>query len=490
MKTTIRYVLTLAALLLSSSSFAVEYYGHSSSGSYSHTPESVCPLIASYYGMNLIGPVNYQPPSHPIRCQMINPSNNATYYYIVSYYNQSSCPTQLPNEWEDGTCHLEPEPPPECPDGQFNNGNGCEHGCVAGAEVKQVIQIEQVQSTIIDPILGCNLNISATKKPECNFNTFMCNVYYTDSGEYNELFDKDPNYEPEPEPEQSPEPIATETVDGPITETVNNPDGSTTTTETTTTTNVNDQGHLVEIVGDSIVLKNQAGEIIEILQQYETNTYTDGTSQVTETTTTTATPNSITEVKKNLTDGSTTTTTRTYNQGLSGSTTTTKTTTYDAQGKPTGSATISNGSISETDGSDDGGEPPTEGMACGGPDQPPCNVLIKENPDDFPDYNSGLDAQDAEIDGVMNNLMDMLSPSNDFGTNDMDWTKPDYWIANFLNMPQAVSCSGGINTVIFGRPFNLDPCEKLLPLREILAWTFYIITLFTVSHILLGRKLA
>ncbi|PTB88402.1 hypothetical protein C9927_04190 [Pseudidiomarina aestuarii] len=184
----------------------------------------------------------------------------------------------------------------------------------------------------------------------------MCNVFYIDSGIYDETFSYQNGEAPEPIPEitPSPEPVSTETVNGPVIETINNPDGSTTTTETTTTTQTNELGYEVDTIGDSIVLKNQAGEIIEILQQYEINSYTDGTSDITETTTTTATPNSITEVKKNLTDGSTTTTTRTYQSGKSGTIVTTKTTTYDATGQPTGSTSSTSGDINETDGSGNG----------------------------------------------------------------------------------------------------------------------------------------
>lgn len=274
---------------------------------------------------------------------------------VVNTVNEPSCPPSIPNEWSDGICYAQPEPQ-NCPDGQFLENDVCTDGCSQGASVKQVLSFEQISSSTTDPILGCKLTLDPNKKLDCNGQTFMCNVFYIDSGIYDETFSYENGEAPDPIPEitPSPEPVSTETVNGPVIETINNPDGSTTTTETTTTTQTNELGYEVETIGDSIVLKNQAGEIIEILQQYEINSYTDGSSDITETTTTTATPNSITEVKKNLTDGSTTTTTRTYQSGKSGTIVTTKTTTYDSTGQPTGSTSSTSGDISETDGSGNG----------------------------------------------------------------------------------------------------------------------------------------
>lgn len=253
------------------------------------------------------------------------------------------CPTGY--QQEGNNCVLIPDP--ECPDGQFIENGQCVHGCVAGAEIKLILPMEQVQSSTIDPILGCDLNMSETKKPECNFNTLLCNVYYVDSGNYNDLFDADPEYEPLPEPDPIPEPVSTETVTGPTVDIQQNPDGSTVKTETTEITKLNDQGQTIELIGDSIVLKNKDGEIVDILQQTVTNTYTDGSKSITETVTTTATPSTVTEVKKNITDGSTTTTTRTYSSGPSGVTVTTKTETFDAQGNSTGKTETTQGSIDE-----------------------------------------------------------------------------------------------------------------------------------------------
>lgn len=50
-------------------------------------------------------------------------------------------------------------------------------------------------------------------------------------------------------------------------------------------------------------------------------------------------------------------------------------------------------------------------------------------------------------------------------------------------LPQTTNCSGGIHTTIFGRNFDLEPCEKLLPLREILAWFFALFTAWQIFNL-------
>lgn len=489
MKTTIRSVLTLAALLLSSSIHAgTFYYFFIASTKYEGTTtQSLCQNFSDSTTYMVLA--STKPSNWFAACDRRWKSNNSLFEQVRIYQNlNASCPSSLPYEWSDGSCRNIDEPPQECPDGQFMEGGECQIACFAGASFKLVLSLPLITDKAIDPLGGCNLEIDTTKKPECNFQTFMCNVYYKDTGVYNPDFSYENGIPPEPIPDEipSPEPVTSETVDGPITETVNNPDGSTTTTETTTTTKVNEQGHLVEIIGDSIVLKNKAGEIVEILQQYQTNTYTDGTSQVTETVTTTATPNSITEVKKNLTDGSTTVITRTYNQGLAGSTTTTKTTTYDSTGKQTGSTSVSSGNVSETDGSGDGGGGEEGGELCGAPGQPICDVRIHENESDYD--TSEIQNLESEFENMMQDLIDM-DTSQILGVSEMSWTSPDYWIANFLNIPVSSNCSGVISSTIFGRAFVIDPCEKLIPLREILAWVFSIFTTLTIIAIIFHRKL-
>jgi hypothetical protein len=48
------------------------------------------------------------------------------------------------------------------------------------------------------------------------------------------------------------------------------------------------------------------------------------------------------------------------------------------------------------------------------------------------------------------------------------------------------SCSGGINTTIFGHAFVLNPCDKLQILRDVLAWVFYILTAISIFYITFG----
>lgn len=349
MKTTIRYVLTLAALLLSSSSYADYYGAQSSSGS------STLYACDAYQACNRL-----TSPSHVVSavpsgsfCLITNANGSTNNGPLTRYFGNppisqipGGCPSSCPSgeEFDEYNKCV----PVGCPDGQFMEAGQCQHACVAGFEKKMVIPMPQIQFDTIDPILGCDMKMSQTKKPECNANTLMCNVYYVDQGTYNDDFSLDPQYEPLPEITPPPEATSSQTVEGPVTTTETNPDGSVTTTETTQITQLNDQGQTVEIIGDSIVLKNKDGEIVDILQQTTYNSYTDGSSQIIETITTTATPNTVTEVKKNLTDGSTSVTTRTYSSGKSGTTVTTKTENFDSTGKSTGSTQVTDGKINDT----------------------------------------------------------------------------------------------------------------------------------------------
>lgn len=432
----IRVLFTLAALLLTSPAFADFYRIWWSGSTYlsSCNAYDLCEDFASR--------VPYMASGYPSGNQCVftnvNPSvpNESRLFTVNPGSGEPHIPGGCPSSCPDGEVFDEygkcvPVPPPDCPDGQFMENGQCVSGCVAGATVRLVLPLESVQFSTIDPILGCNLEMKTGQTPECNLNTMLCNVYYTDTGVYNDSFSYD-NGEPpeEPAPVVPTELESTETVTGPVVSSESNPDGSTTTTEITEINRVNNQGAEVEIIGDSIVLKNQEGEIIDILQQQETIIYSDGSSKITETVTTTATPNSVTEVKKNLTDGSTTVTTRTYNTGFSGTTTTTEVTTYDANGKKTGSGKVTNGTITNTGGGQ-GGEGDSPGSFCNYAEII-CQLadwfleepLYPDNPevpfteitmDDVDEFDSGVGAGQCPADVVI---------STQFGSVPISWQYP------------------------------------------------------------------
>lgn len=56
-------------------------------------------------------------------------------------------------------------------------------------------------------------------------------------------------------------------------------------------------------------------------------------------------------------------------------------------------------------------------------------------------------------------------------------------IAPYLPSNYNGNCVGGIHKVIFGHNFDFEPCERLLPLREILAWFFSILTAWQCINI-------
>ncbi|WAR44571.1 hypothetical protein [Methylomonas rapida] len=89
---------------------------------------------------------------------------------------------------------------------------------------------------------------------------------------------------------------------------------------------------------------------------------------------------------------------------------------------------------------------------------------------------SDYDKSDIEFDGLDDKLNQDRASFEAF----VNQSNPAYSLANQYSLssafssllPSDSSCSGGINTTIFGKEFIFEPCEKLAPLREILAWFF------------------
>ncbi|MCQ8130515.1 hypothetical protein [Methylomonas rivi] len=90
----------------------------------------------------------------------------------------------------------------------------------------------------------------------------------------------------------------------------------------------------------------------------------------------------------------------------------------------------------------------------------------------FNDLDSQLESDRSEFQSFVNqgNPMQSYADSHSFTT------------AFSSMLPADSSCAGGIHTVIFGKHFDLEPCEKLSPLREILAWFFAVMTAWQIIN--------
>ena len=88
-------------------------------------------------------------------------------------------------------------------------------------------------------------------------------------------------------------------------------------------------------------------------------------------------------------------------------------------------------------------------------------------------------------DGVINDMSG--DGDGDFGLSGVTGYGASNFVTRYLELPSS-TCSGGINTTIFGRPFVIEPCVKLQPLRDVLGWVFFIMTFFTCIKILLNTR--
>lgn len=85
---------------------------------------------------------------------------------------------------------------------------------------------------------------------------------------------------------------------------------------------------------------------------------------------------------------------------------------------------------------------------------------------------------DADADSI---VQDSSSPFDGL----TDYTS---WLPGFSDMPSSPSCSGSIPITWNGKTVVFEPCEKLAPLREVIAWVFYILTSVYVFNIWMSVK--
>lgn len=118
-----------------------------------------------------------------------------------------------------------------------------------------------------------------------------------------------------------------------------------------------------------------------------------------------------------------------------------------------------------------------------------CKVTIDESNIDAAEALRRISNSEAKLAGERSDFNTDFAKDGegDYGLGGVSNFSGDYFSNRYLDLPSS-TCSGSINTTIFGRPFIIEPCDKLQPLRDVLAWVFYILTLFTCLKILLSTK--
>lgn len=210
-----------------------------------------------------------------------------------------------------------------------------------------------------------------------------------------------------------------------------------------------------------------------------TITYADGSSETTIEAVSTQEASTTTTniIDKNTGSTSTTTTTTPSTSG-----TTTTTTSKDSSGTTTGETTTKTGT-------DKKGNTGAEQQALEGNCAPGEECEVKLSAEGLDNTLAGTEVSKFEsaVDGKHTELLDSITADENgdsFGIESItEFANPDTFFNNYFVLPSP-TCSGGINTTIFGRPFVIEPCEKLQPLRDVLAWVFFILTAFTIIKIL------
>lgn len=259
-------------------------------------------------------------------------------------------------------------------------------------------------------------------------------------------------------------------------------DGTIVDTETKVITEVNDSGIKVNDFSDSVTFTNSDGSTTTYTENKVTTTHPDGSITEVITKDTTKDTGDKSELTIDKATGNVTTST---NSGNVNSNNTTTTNNYNSSGSLTGSSSTQSGTAQ----SGDPGDSEKEGN-CGAPGQPPCEVTVSDNSDEYSEQTSKISQLEQQLTDANQEIEDSLKDTDeDYGADEIANFTVTSWTDRYTPFPTTTTCSGEINTTVFGRPFILSPCEKLQPLREILAWVFFVLTIFAVTRIVFHRKI-
>ena len=478
MKSVISFVLASLLLLTSSYSFSAQLIRYSGATDWYPTYEIACQALDDFFtddtytSLSGTSCIRYNSLGSPI----------STYQ---PFYKSGDCPSGY-EEGEDGYCHI--VEPDQCPAGQFDYGSGCEDMCVKGTERTATFVCGSEAS--LSPIFStgdggsCAYEFLSFDETQVSVgqNTAYCTLNYVATGEYI------PNLEPDDvdipndlEPSTDSRVSDSDTTIS-SSEPVVNPDGSISQTETKTITKTSGSGFNVIDGDNTITIRDTDGTITVYTENKTTVTHPDGsiTETINQDTNTTTSPVNNTVITKNppsitniTNEGSTTY----YNQTVVNQ--------YDSSGNLTSSTTTQNGSGT----SGDGGDSEKEGN-CGAPGQPVCQVELSDNSDEYSDQYTRISQQESELADIRQKVVDELADtSEDYGLSGIIDFSVESLVTNFLPLPDSYTCNGITTTFLDGKVFEFEPCEDLQPLREVLAWVFFIYTLFAVHNVLLGRRL-
>lgn len=268
------------------------------------------------------------------------------------------------------------------------------------------------------------------------------------------------------------------------------PDGTVTDTTEQQTTETKNQGTVIWNEGNKTFVQTSDGALTVYETTNQTVTYPDGSSDVITTTNWTYTAPNVSTTEFNQQPPSYNSTTGKKGQDKSGSETTTQN--YDAQGNKTGQTTTSTGPDAvDNDGEECTGPDCEQGEdPCGIEGYPACTVTVEDTSDDFPDELLAIETSKTELEQARQQVVDDLgNQSEDYGLSTITNFNVQTLVTNLLPLPQGVACSGISTTFLDAKVFTFEPCEDLIPLREVLAWVFFILTLYAVINIMLGRRL-
>jgi hypothetical protein len=127
----------------------------------------------------------------------------------------------------------------------------------------------------------------------------------------------------------------------------------------------------------------------------------------------------------------------------------------------------------------------TSGGACGGTDQPPC--LTKIDGSDVPEpVAKGYLSESAGGEGENDPYNDAIQDITDSAKGQGAFKDIAPSVSDFLPwIPKAQPCTQPLHLDVVGRGFDVDVCEKLRPLREILGYFLSLFTLYSIFNLAL-----
>ncbi|MDD2661354.1 MAG: hypothetical protein PHY54_17015 [Methylococcales bacterium] len=98
---------------------------------------------------------------------------------------------------------------------------------------------------------------------------------------------------------------------------------------------------------------------------------------------------------------------------------------------------------------------------------------------DFAQGSNSGDFDTAQTNEKNSIISELGASTNQFAG--LTFSTPGEWVSSML--PSSTNCAGSINQTVFGKQFIFAPCEKLQPLRDVLAWVFALLAILDILKI-------